>query len=207
MPKSHNSKTLEALSHLSRQPETREHLEAYIAEVHSEKNDRGAAILMATIVENSLSTAIERRLDIDSPEIYKELFGGDGPIGTFSNRIRIGRALAIYGNVTHKSLHYVRCIRNAFAHTRIPINFATQEVIAACDLMAVPPVIGGSVLLSLVQDVPGHNSARNKFKRVCDILSNNLLSYSMDALQQFPESPVPSISGKYQYLLRPIPLP
>jgi hypothetical protein len=49
---------LETLSELSYKQPTRDHFSDFMEETNSEKNDRGAAILLATNVENALQGAI-----------------------------------------------------------------------------------------------------------------------------------------------------
>ena len=201
-----NKSVSDALRSLSRKPTTPEHFKAYFAEVSAEKNDRGAAILMAAIVENALQIAIERRLSIGEGE-YDLLFGNDGSISTFSDKIRIGSALAIYGEKTKGTLNLLRHLRNAFAHAQVPINFMTEQVVKACNIMEVPSLPQSAGLMHYALDNATDSPSRAKYKRICDVLAYNLSEYSMDALQQFPDKTMPSLGDKYQYLVRPVPLP
>src|SRR5687768_16011806 len=103
---------LTALSQLSRRPATLDDLKAYWEEVTQEKNDRGAAILMATHVEMDLRDCIQNRLHVPNTS---RLFGHEAPMGTFENKIRMAVALEIIGNQTAKTLNLVKAVRNAFA--------------------------------------------------------------------------------------------
>lgn len=55
---------LEALARLSRQEPTPEYFIAFQEEINAEKNDRGAAILLACNVEICLRFAIDRNLTL-----------------------------------------------------------------------------------------------------------------------------------------------
>jgi hypothetical protein len=55
--------------------------------------------------------------------------GDRGPLSTFSNKILMGHALRIYDENTRCNLDIVRNIRNAFAHSKRPINFDHDLVI------------------------------------------------------------------------------
>jgi hypothetical protein len=44
------------------------------------------------------------------------LLGGDGDIARFSAKIELGFSLGLYGQKTRNDLHYIRKVRNEFAH-------------------------------------------------------------------------------------------
>ena len=91
--------------------------------------DRVAALVGATIVEQGLEDVIVRKFHPAKPlseEEYNGLFNDpNGPLATFSARIRIGCALGLYGRNTRDDLDHLRLIRNAFAHTMRSIRFDT----------------------------------------------------------------------------------
>lgn len=82
------SKVLGALRKLTDERPTSEHYDSYIKEIGAVGNDRGMAVLMVTVVEDSLQVAIESRLSVgaDEPE---DLFGNNSPMGTFANKIQM----------------------------------------------------------------------------------------------------------------------
>src|SRR5438270_11156749 len=65
---------LQAVSALSRSDPTEQDFQDYSRETNAEKNDRGAAILLATNLENALLSAIVNKLSITEGG-RKELFG------------------------------------------------------------------------------------------------------------------------------------
>jgi hypothetical protein len=84
-------------------------------EVKREKNDRGAAIRAATNTENALRYVIARRLAVARSD-YDNLFGLNGPMSTFDLKMKMARALKIYGKEKNDNLILLPTIRNAFAH-------------------------------------------------------------------------------------------
>lgn len=171
-----------ALRALSAREVTLEELEEYQRQVRHETNDRGACILMATNVELALTTAIFRTVDWN-PKTRGELTDDAGPIHTFAQKIRLGRALRIYGDDTHHNLDHIRHIRNAFAHSHAPISFETKEIQDAVailrDLPASPPV--GVAAYAELQT--REKTIRNAFARTCDITAHNLMVWAyFDAL-------------------------
>src|SRR5262249_32789380 len=116
------------------------HFQEFYAQINDEKNERGAALMLAANVETALLYAIKRTLVIKESQDW-ELFGYEGPIRTFAAKISIGYALDIFGPQTKANLDCIRHIRNAFAHAVIPITFQTKEVSDLCSLMVMPEIL------------------------------------------------------------------
>jgi len=68
------------------------------------RNDRGAAILLATNLENSLRIAIERKLAIDAKHRTMLFEEEASPLRDFAAKIRMGYAIGLFGNETKKNL-------------------------------------------------------------------------------------------------------
>jgi hypothetical protein len=96
-------------------------------------NDRAVAITLAALLEGALESALSYRLGRLSIEDAKDLFGGNGPLGSFSAKNRIGAAIKILGPNTRKEINCIRDIRNAFAHATKDISFATKEIGIVCE--------------------------------------------------------------------------
>jgi len=146
----------------------------YQKQVGSEHNDRGACLLMAANVEIALDAAIFHILKWDS-STREQLVSPEGPLGTFSQKIHLGRALGIYGEQTYYNLDMVRHIRNVFAHAHRPITFETKEVKEAVFSMkpvtALPPVAKPAVPSLDTSPV----TSRASFRRTCDLTAHNLM--------------------------------
>lgn len=97
------------------------------------ESDRGAVIMASALVERALEEAIRAYLIAPAGGIADGWFKGpNAPFQSFSAKITLGRALGIYGPLLEKSLTGVRRIRNAFAHSMIPLDFSHPTVKAAC---------------------------------------------------------------------------
>lgn len=91
---------------------------------------RGAVILAASGIEDMLEWAITNKL----PGLKGEapatdtIFGVNGIAGTFSNKIALAFALGLIDKETRREIGLIRELRNACAHARLSISFATPEV-------------------------------------------------------------------------------
>ncbi len=102
-----------------------------------EAEDRVAAIIETTSVEDALEDAIlHKMVGLNNTE-YSELFVGDMPLGNYGAKIKLGYALGIFGRRTRKDLDTIRWIRNAFAHSGKLLSFSTKEVADSCNLLTV----------------------------------------------------------------------
>ena len=77
--KKKQSNPIEELQKLARAPAQIEHLERMYREMFRTRNDRGAAILLGTFVEDALQRAIEQVLHI-RPKQHRALFGINAPL-------------------------------------------------------------------------------------------------------------------------------
>jgi hypothetical protein len=121
-----------------------------------EKLDHGdyaLAMIAASFVEKALEVAILSRLAPMSPEDRAGLFdyAKQGPLCDLSSRIRLSRALGLYGPRTFDDLQRIREVRNAFAHALWYITFATKEVAEMCDdfhatkrIVGAPGILGST---------------------------------------------------------------
>jgi hypothetical protein len=81
-------------------------------------DDRTAAIVAASLVENNLVLVIRKRLrdDLEDVEV-KRLFDNRGAVmSTFADKIDMGFALNLYDALVRDDLDRIREIRNQFAH-------------------------------------------------------------------------------------------
>jgi hypothetical protein len=89
--------------------------------------DRYLAIVMAAVIDEQLNDLLQSRLAAHR-KVAKKLFGGVGPLATFSARIDLGLLLGLYDEGFAKMLHSIRDIRNTFAHNTYPLSLASPEV-------------------------------------------------------------------------------
>ncbi|MCW3846129.1 DUF4145 domain-containing protein [Sphingomonas sp. LB-2] len=97
------------------------------------QSDRGAAVMLATMVEKALWVALMTRMPKVDKITHDGWFeGAHAPFQTFSAKIKLGRAFGIYGPRTEELLNTIREIRNAFAHALTPLGFDNPTIANAC---------------------------------------------------------------------------
>lgn len=102
-------------------------------------SDRVTAVMLGASVETALEKLLASRMrdDLRSDERSK-LFGFEGAIGTFSAKIIVAYAMKIIGPITYSDLNLIKLLRNEFAHSRVPFDFQTPEVVAVCNELQIP---------------------------------------------------------------------
>lgn len=108
--------------------------DAEISEQIDRKNDRAVAIISAAMVEDRLQWLIEAKFIAGLSSTRRErLFGGFGPLATFSSKIEIAYALGVIGEQVHGQLRQIGRIRNKFAHEFRRLRFADPEIAKLID--------------------------------------------------------------------------
>jgi hypothetical protein len=158
------------LNELTKAHPSFEHFASFEKETRGEVSHRGAAILASANVENALEIALG---DVLVGKRTSALFGADCPLGSFRNKILMAHALDIFGEQMFKNLECIRHIRNAFAHAKIPISFASKEVSDVCDVMVFPRLMPPHVLGADKRD---HSSLSGleRFRMICEMIAHNL---------------------------------
>lgn len=147
---------------MTRAPATPEHQEAFNQQTSNDADDRGMCLLVTAHLENELDRAIDHWVASDDKTLRDELYGGDGPLGTFARKTAFAAAVRIVGPISRANLRGIRCIRNAFAHAKQPIDFDTPEVTAVCaDLVPINIYDPPRDIQSIVELSP-----RKQFERV-----------------------------------------
>jgi hypothetical protein len=122
----------EALRKLSRKfpapPEIAQTLEAL-----SHEPDRSAAIVGAGLLETALERLIIKSLKHSTPRLIGELFENRGPLSDFRSKIIAACAFGVISPNQAQEFHSIRFIRNAFAHSRMNVSFATKEIAKEMD--------------------------------------------------------------------------
>ena len=97
-------------------------------------NDRAIALTVTALLEQFLESAISSHFEIDEDEARK-LFDDnvEGPLATLSKKIAMGYALSAYYSQMRADLTCIRQIRNAFAHSKVYLDFETPEISAIVD--------------------------------------------------------------------------
>jgi DNA-binding MltR family transcriptional regulator len=97
-------------------------------------SDYPVAIVGSSMIERALRIAILSRFIPLQADEENKLFEFDqkGPIADLAMRIRIARALGLFGTNTFQDLEKIRHIRNLFAHSPDIITFAEKDITEAC---------------------------------------------------------------------------
>lgn len=91
-----------------------------------DESERGMAVLVGAELDRALELVL--RAYLPPGKARKELFsGGTPPLGPFSNKINLCRALHLITEDEHSLLHVIRKIRNEFAHNR-NASFASPNI-------------------------------------------------------------------------------
>jgi hypothetical protein len=136
-------------------------------QIDAEDNDRGAAVLAVTLVENALAYAISRR-DSRFSYRHKKLFQYNGLFSTLYARITLAEAMNIFGPVTNHNLDLIKHIRNVFAHASVPVKFSTPEINEACLALKAPSDLKGKAW----------GTPREKYVAACYAIVSELADYA-----------------------------
>lgn len=140
---------------------------------------RGGAMVAASFLDDFLMKLILVHLEALSDSEVDGLFGPERPLGTFSSKIKLGRALGLFGPRTAHDLNLIREIRNAFAHGLRKMNFETPEI---------RQLVGS---LHVINDVANHKRLRPRklFFEAVAMLSTHLHDKGVTATKTKRVSP------------------
>jgi DNA-binding MltR family transcriptional regulator len=126
-----------ALKQLSRKELSVEELYEML-DAFSNMTPQAVALIGVSLLEDALRVAILRKLPRKlSNNDLAGLFENDGPIAGIGARSALAFALDIIGEDTRADLHCLKDIRNAFAHSRITLDFDTPEIAEACRALTI----------------------------------------------------------------------
>jgi DNA-binding MltR family transcriptional regulator len=91
------------------------------------ETDRGCCLMAASFLEHELEQLLRQKL-IGARKFVDTLFEFNGPLGTFSSKIKLSYSLGLISKETLNDLEIIRKVRNEFGHTHQPINFETPEL-------------------------------------------------------------------------------
>jgi len=102
------------------------------------ESDRACAVLGAALLDARIESLYARRLRAFGDELLKH----SGPLGPFSARIYIARALAWISDDVYFDLDQIRSIRNEFAHNfDHELSFSNQSIADKCRTLRVAKVL------------------------------------------------------------------
>lgn len=96
------------------------------AELETE-SDRGCCLMAVSFIDNELKCLLKGKL-VGSNKLLKELFEFNGPLGTFSSKIKMAYCLGYISKDIYHDLEIIRKTRNDFGHNYSTINFETENL-------------------------------------------------------------------------------
>lgn len=102
---------------------------ASVATEVKDSPDRSACILATSLLARVLERVILARLMIVDESRIVPLFARDGALSTFYGNIHLAFALQLINEVVRDDFDTIRRVRNAFAHSVLPLAFHTPDII------------------------------------------------------------------------------
>jgi DNA-binding MltR family transcriptional regulator len=135
-----DSASLRTLKAHSRKFPEVEHLLYIISDAADpeEQDDRTSAMISGALLDMFLERAIKSKFRQLDEEEDSGIFRNNGPLASMSSRIRLARALGLISNEIREELDNIREIRNAFAHSVVPIKFDNPAVTNVCARLWTP---------------------------------------------------------------------
>lgn len=96
------------------------------------------AILGQAFVEIELDRMLRKAFNKANDETWAKLTDDRGPLSTFYAKIVAGGALGLYDEYTEEYLDRIRKVRNAFAHSKLVIDFSQDLVIEEIRMARLP---------------------------------------------------------------------
>jgi hypothetical protein len=122
-------KPLGSLRDLSKGTDLSEHIQDIIADLE-EQSDRGLALIAIALVDVALTRLLLCRL-LAYHDVQNIIFYNEGaPLGSFSSRIKMARAMGVVGPMVEAHLDTLRRIRNQFAHSPLRLDFSNPLISA-----------------------------------------------------------------------------
>jgi mannitol operon repressor len=97
------------------------------------ETDRGVALVSVSYLDTLLESLVCSRSSIDESKIKSlGIFDQNGPMDTFSNKIKICYLFGLLNDMEQQDLNTIRKIRNEFAHQLSGLNFDTPSIADRC---------------------------------------------------------------------------
>jgi hypothetical protein len=75
-----------------------------------------------------------------------DLEDGNAPFAVFAAKIKLGRALGVYGPKMDETLGCIKCVRDVIAHQSTPRNFTNPSIEAAVIKIDKKPMTGSTTV-------------------------------------------------------------
>lgn len=136
------------------------------------ESDRGLALYATAHIDNELEKILRNKL-VGSTQHLNDIFSFNGPLGTFSSKIKLSYSLGLISKAKMNDINILRKIRNEFAHFNQSLNFETESNKILCNKLQLN-----------VQ--PENSSSRIKFMNVVSGISGQIIGRNMKS-EKFEE--------------------
>ena len=144
-------------------------------------SDFEAVITGTAILETGLERLIRSKLKRSDKEMLERLFGHRGLFGTFDAKLTAAEAFGLITKPIAKEIGVLKDLRNAFAHSRFPIQLSDE--IVAKEILAL-------TIISAVRDAsPEGHEFRSLAPKRLFVLTVRLLLIGLDAFAESAERP------------------
>jgi len=111
-----------------------------ILEELATETDRSVAIVGASVIDESLQSAIASILRpvADDKDMLERLYGMQGIFASFEAKTLVAYSLRVIGPNSRRDLTLITKIRNQFAHDMNPLSFEDNHIKDRCRLLSVP---------------------------------------------------------------------
>ncbi|HKT14829.1 MAG TPA: hypothetical protein VJR87_05425 [Allosphingosinicella sp.] len=92
------------------------------------EGDRSVAIVASALLESTLEKFLIAHIRHRDSKLIGQLFENRGPLSDFNGKILIGVAFGVFSPAQGDHFQIIRHVRNAFAHSRVPISFETPQI-------------------------------------------------------------------------------
>jgi|APLak6261663543_1056040.scaffolds.fasta_scaffold12968_1 DNA-binding MltR family transcriptional regulator len=94
------------------------------------ESDRGCVLVGAAVLEQRLEDIYLEQFERNQipQKLQRDLFNSNGPLSTFSSKIKLAYSLGYIDKSTFHDLEAIRKIRNEFAHTSNQVDFINHSV-------------------------------------------------------------------------------
>lgn len=168
------------------------------------QNERSFDTRVSVLVRSALiDNLLEEAIDLNFVEIgksrFSEIFRNPAaPLGSLSAKIALAHALGIFGNEMRSQLDKVRAIRNAIAHTMIPISFSDEAVAEECNKL-------DPARLTNHPYQPEEDTPSERFFVTCNMITAHLVKYVVTMRVQIAAPRGRRQPWSDKFFLRPLP--
>jgi|GEM_PF-2652830 len=149
-----------------------------VLEEFASGDDRTAAILGASLVDDSLEQALRFYLRHNEQGVQRLFEEGEPALGTLSAKIDLCAALGIIGPVTYKDLGRVRKVRNLFAHKMLMKSKGPALEKASFGIQQIADLCNALVFVSQHMDLTRFGTGpRSRYMQTCVTVAMLLFGY------------------------------